>query len=71
VHQARGNALGMTRNLAGAHGRLARVAAAAPAAEGVDVATLLAEVRRRLPAAGGAADLSIGPPRIPMLGPTR
>jgi hypothetical protein len=72
VHRARGNALGMTKNLAGAHGRLARVAvAAAPTAEGFDVTALVAEVRRRLPAAGGAADLSIGPPRIPMLGPAR
>jgi uncharacterized protein len=64
VHQARGNALGMAKNLAGAHGRLARVAAVAPTAEGFDVADLLAEVERRLPADSGPANLGVGPPRI-------
>jgi hypothetical protein len=73
VHQARGNGLGMAKNLAGAQDRLARVAAAAPSAEGFDVPALLAEVERRMPGdgEGKAADLSVGPPRIPMAGPAR
>src|SRR2546425_10933077 len=50
VHQVRGNPFGMAKNLAGAHGRLGRVAADSPAAEGLDVTSLLAEVGRRMPA---------------------
>ncbi len=66
VHRARRNGLGMAKNLAGAQSRLARVAAAAPTAEGLDVSTLLADVRRRVPANGGPADLAPGPPPLPL-----
>ena len=61
VHRARGNRLGMTKNLAGAERRLARVAAERPAAEGFDVPALVSAVRARL-ASRDIADPAAGPP---------
>jgi hypothetical protein len=62
VHRARGNALGLAANLAGADSALRRVAESASVSQGVDVGRLLAEVGRRRPEAGGAADLDAEPP---------
>ena len=67
VHRSRGNGLGLARNLAGAHDRLARVAAGRGTEQGVKVNLLLAEVWRRLPADGGPADMGPEPPAIQIL----
>jgi predicted metal-dependent hydrolase len=64
VHRARGNGLGMAKNLAGAHARLRRVAEQRDAMAGVGVRRLLADVAGRMPASGQPADLTIGPPLL-------
>jgi predicted metal-dependent hydrolase len=67
VHRARDNQLGVSRNLAGAQDRLARVAARRATEQGVNVADLLAEIRRRLPADGGLADPDQAPPLLQLM----
>ena len=62
VHHARGNGLGLARNLAGAAAALGRVAGSRAVEQGVDVRSLLEEVARRLPAKAGPADLDLAPP---------
>jgi predicted metal-dependent hydrolase len=64
VHRARGNAVGMAKNLAGADERLGRVARERAVVEGVDVRALLAAVRGRLPAQGRPADVAVEPPVV-------
>jgi predicted metal-dependent hydrolase len=64
VHRARGNALGMSKNLRGALDRLSRAAAVGTSVGGISAAPLLADVLRRLPAPGATADLSLPPPSL-------
>ena len=64
VHGARGNPLGIARNLSGARDRLAAAVATPPAdASGIDLPALLAEIDDRLARlATDPADASIAPP---------
>ena len=64
VHRARGNGLGMAKNLAGADARLRAVVAQAPAVAGIDVRGLLDDVALRRPESGRGADLSTAPPVV-------
>lgn len=65
VHRARGNGIGLARNLEGAATVLGRVTGDHRNAHGLDVASLLAEMGRRIPAGDGPADLALEPPTIP------
>ncbi len=65
VHRARGNGMGLARNLAGSATVLGRVADDHRYTLGIDVASLLADVTRRMPAGDGPADLAFEPPTIP------
>lgn len=66
VHRARGNTLGMAKNLAGASARLASAAERGPAlVAGISVGQLLADVRRRTPPAGSPADATLPAPILP------
>jgi predicted metal-dependent hydrolase len=64
VHRARGNGLGMAKNLAGAHARLRRVAEQRDVMAGVGVRRLRDDLAARLPANGQPADLTIEPPLL-------
>ena len=64
VHRARGNAVGLARNLAGADIRLRRVAAHHDVLLGIPVRRLVADIAQRLPADGTPADLTVGPPAL-------
>jgi hypothetical protein len=64
VHRARGNGVGMAKNLAGAHTRLRRVALEREVMAGIAVRRLLGDVEERLPAGGGPADLALEPPPL-------
>lgn len=64
VHRARGNAMGMAKNLAGADARLRRVAEQRDVMAGIAVRSLLGDIAQRLPANGEPADLTIEPPLL-------
>jgi hypothetical protein len=69
VHQARGNALGMAKNLAGAQARLRNAAAAAGSdsvVAGIAVAPILASLATRVAGPGRPADLAVRPPALPV-----
>jgi DUF309 family protein family protein len=64
VHRARGNGLGMAKNLAGAHARLRRVAEQRDVMAGIRVRRLLDDVAGRLRPSGQPADLTLEPPLL-------
>ena len=64
VHGARGSGLGMAKNLAGADERLRRVDPELDVVDGMTVGRLVAEIDRRRPPAGLAADLRLPPPSL-------